>query len=113
MFVALINAYISFVGQLRTNVSAYFPWNQACVCMESRVIKILNVKVSLQCFVFILCFSQGGHRNTTGDNETNMRPEFIQHAGSISPKQPHARKRAHKMCMGMLERFCVCVCRFL
>lgn len=77
------NAHVSFEGQSRTNVSAYFPWSQACVCIKSRGMKIQNVKVSLQCFVFILCFRHGGQSNTTGDSQTNIRPEFIQHAVSI------------------------------
>lgn len=78
-----MNAHIAFEGHVRINVSAYFPWSLPCVCMKSSVTKILNVKVSLQCFVFILGFSSGGQSNTTGDSKTNMRPEFIQHAVSI------------------------------
>lgn len=83
--------YYSFVGCLRTNVRSYFSC-QACVCIKSRVLRILNVKVSLQCFVFILCFSRRGRSNTTGDSETNTRPESIQHAVSmLAPKLLHTR----------------------
>lgn len=52
-------------GTSEDNVSAYFIWSQTCVCMKSRVIKILNVKVS-----FNVLFSY--YVLARGDNATPL-----------------------------------------
>lgn len=88
-----MNVQISFVGHSRTNMNAYFPWSQACVCTKSRVAKILNVKVSFSVlFSYYVLAVGGGTQCDRGRRDKHEARSYSTCCIHTGPEQPPARK---------------------
>lgn len=109
-FGALMNACILFEGTSEDNASAYFVWSQTFVCMKSRVIKILNVKVSFNVLFSYYVLAGGDNappletvRQTSSQNLFNTLYPYW-------PRSSLTLETGRRIeCTLMLERIYVCL----